>query len=256
LDIKGLNELRECVPELRSPAGGAWIGTLATGLFSLVVIFFAFVKRSIPEWSLDGQVIILTIGFLLLRMFFSNKKSFIVRYGALAYRNAFFRFVLPGLALIFAAVAHIGFMPGPSLPNLWWTALFPYLGWYFVLVGTLLWLRAVLVFEVDNLTMLYVYFPEKSHRVNSSIYSVLRHPIYGGVLRLSIGLAFLNGNAFALFCGILLMPFGLTVWVRLVEEPELIERFGPGYAKYRKKTPAFWPRLRNLGRFYHFLLKG
>jgi protein-S-isoprenylcysteine O-methyltransferase Ste14 len=73
---------------------------------------------------------------------------------------------------------------------------------------------------------------------------------------LSIGLAFLNGNAFAIFFGVLLMPLSLTAWGRLVEEQELIERFGAGYLEYRKATPAFWPRLSKLGDFFSFLLKG
>ena len=92
--------------------------------------------------------------------------------------------------------------------------------------------------------------------MSNSIYAVVRHPVYGGGLRLGIGLALLNGNAFALFFGLLLLPLGLTAWVRLVEERELIERFGSGYAEYRKATPAFWPRPRDLGKFFHFVLKG
>lgn len=255
-ELKGMQPLREHVPDLRSPIRSAWIGILATGIFSLITVFFINVKRYIPDWSLDGQVIIITIGFLLMRMFFTHKKSYIVRYGGLAYRNAFGRFALPGLALIFAAVAHIGYMPGPAIPNLWWKVAFPFVGWYFVIVGTVLWLRAVLTFGVDNLTMLYVYFPEKGRRVDNDIYGILRHPVYAGALRLSIGLSLLNGNASALFFGLLLMPLALTAWVRLVEEKELIERFGADYADYRKATPAFWPGLRNLGNFFQFLLKG
>lgn len=100
--------------------------------------------------------------------------------------------------------------------------------------------------------MLYVYFPGKGRRVDNSIYGVLRHPVYAGALRLGLGLAFLNGNIF----GLLILPFGLTTWVRLVEEKELIERFGDGYADYRKATPAFWPHPRNLGEFFRFLIKG
>ena len=256
LTLKGIQELREHIPDLRSPARSAGIAILPISIFSLTTVFFVAVKRYIPDWSLDGQVILITIGFLLLRMFFTNKKAYLFRYGDLAYRNAFLRFVLPGLAFVFAAVAHIAYMPGPALPTLWWTALLPFAGWYFVMLGTVLWLRAIFTFGLDNLTMLYVYFPQKGSQVDSSIYSVLRHPVYAGGLRLSIGLAFLNGNVFAIFFGLLLMPMGLTAWVRLVEEQELIERFGTDYLVYRKATPAFWPRLRDLGKFFTFLLKG
>jgi len=254
--LKGIKPLREHFPDLRSPVRSAWIGILAGGLFGLTIIFFTYVKRYIPDWSLDGQVVIVTIGFLWLRMFFTHKKNYVTRYGELAYRNAFMHFTLPGLALIFATVAHISFMPGPAIPRYWWAVLFPYFGWYFVIIGAILWLRAVYTFGIDNLTMLYVYFPEQSRQVNSNIYSILRHPVYAGGLRLAIGLALLNANAFSLFFSLIVMPLILFSWVRLVEEKELVERFGTGYSEYRQKTPAFWPRPRNLVEFFRFLLKG
>jgi len=54
----------------------------------------------------------------------------------------------------------------------------------------------------------------------------------------------------------LLLPIGLNFWLRLVEEPDLIERFGAGYAEYRRNTPAFWPRVRDVGVFLNFLIAG
>jgi protein-S-isoprenylcysteine O-methyltransferase Ste14 len=83
----------------------------------------------------------------------------------------------------------------------------------------------------------------------------LRHPIYSSALRICIGLALLNGNANSIAFTIF-MPLGLTGWIRLVEEKELIERFGQSYLDYRKRVPAFWPKPRNLGIFFTFLFKG
>ena len=223
------------MPDLQSSIGTAWIGILFGAIFGLTTAFFVYIRRGIPDWSLDGQVIIITIGFLLMRMFFTNRKTFIFRYGDLAYRNAFIRFALPGLALIFAAVAHTGYMPGPKLPKFGWSFLVPIAGWYFLLIGSLLWIRSISTFGIDNLTMLYVYYSKKGHRVSSDIYSVSRHPIYAGVLRLAIGLALLNGNVFVIFFGLLLLPFGLTTWVRLVEKQELLERFGSGTTNIAKQ---------------------
>lgn len=256
LKVKGLQELRAHMPDLRSTTSSLLIGLLAIGIFSLTTLFFLNVNHYIPDWSLDGQVIIMTLGFLLVRMFFTHKKAYAIRYGEMAYRNAFLRFVLPGLALIFASVAYIGYMPGPILPRLWWNSLFPLLGWYFVLLGVALWIRSIFAFGLDNLTMLYVYYPEKGRRVDNNIYAVIRHPVYAGVLRLGIGLAFLNGNVFSLFFGLLLLPLAFTSWVRLVEERELIERFGSGYGEYRTEVPAFWPRPRDWIKFFRFVLKG
>jgi steroid 5-alpha reductase family enzyme len=49
---------------------------------------------------------------------------------------------------------------------------------------------------------------------------------------------------------------GLVIWLRLVEEPELTERFGDGYPAYRRKVPAFWPRVQNCKKFFRFLITG
>jgi len=65
----------------------------------------------------------------------------------------------------------------------------------------------------------------------------------------------INGNANSL-AFILFAPLGLTGWIRLVEEKELLERFGASYAEYRKRVPAFWPKWRDLGKFFGFLLAG
>ena len=95
--------------------------------------------------------------------------------------------------------------------------------------------------------MLYVYYPQESRIVNSSIYSVLRHPIYAAVLYIGIGLAFIHANWYALLVA-LILPLILMGWVRLVEEKELLERF-PGYADYRKHVPAFWAKPHDLAKF-------
>jgi protein-S-isoprenylcysteine O-methyltransferase Ste14 len=122
-------------------------------------------------------------------------------------------------------------------------------------IGAMIWIRGVFTFGADNLAMLYVYYPEEGQIINSSIYGILRHPVYAGVLRMAIGLALLNGNANALAFAVL-MPIGITGWIRLVEEKELIERFGQSYLEYRRRTPAFWPKWYDLGRFFKFLIKG
>jgi protein-S-isoprenylcysteine O-methyltransferase Ste14 len=110
---------------------------------------------------------------------------------------------------------------------------------YLLVTGVVLWLRAFFVFGIDNLSLMYVYFPDESRLVSSSAYSVLRHPIYSAVLRLVFALVLWNGSAFALFAGAM-APLSMYVWVWRVEEAELIERLGDGYRAYRDRTPAFF----------------
>ena len=119
----------------------------------------------------------------------------------------------------------------------------------------LLFLSAVRIFSLDYLTLLYVYFPEESHLAVHKIYHTLRHPAHAAAQRMAFGLALLNGNWFALACA-LIFAVGLWGWVRLVEEKELIERFGPAYAEYRQRVPAFRPHRRDRKEFFEFLIAG
>jgi protein-S-isoprenylcysteine O-methyltransferase Ste14 len=254
MDFKGMEQIRKHVPDLNSAGGRLRVGLYVLGWFLLITIYFVTTDR-IPTWSIDSQIIIIALGFVVLSFFFSRKKAYQEKYKELAYRNAFAHYGFPGLALIMSAVAHTAYMNGPSIPHGWWTSVFIALGWLMLLVGAGLWIRGILAFGMDNLALLYVYFPKEGQIVDSNIYSVLRHPVYAGVLRVIIGLALLNGNANSM-AFILFAPLGLTGWIRLVEEKELLERFGASYADYRKRVPAFWPRWRDLGKFFHFLLTG
>lgn len=254
MEPKGMEQLRAHVPDLNTKRGSMGVGLYVLGWFALVTAYFILTDR-IPTWSIDSQIVVIALGFLWLSLFFSRKKAYQQKYGALAYRNAFAHFGVPGLALILSAVFHTGYMNGPFVPRGWWTDIFIPLGWLMLIIGALLWFRGIFAFGFDNLALLYVYFPEEGRIVDSNIYSVLRHPVYAAVIRIIIGLGLLNGNANAL-AFILLAPLGLFGWIRLVEEKELIERFGQSYLDYRKRVPAFWPRWRDLDKFFRFLLKG
>ncbi|MBI5352081.1 MAG: isoprenylcysteine carboxylmethyltransferase family protein [Chloroflexi bacterium] len=257
MNIKGtdaLAALAKHVPELNSTGGKLKIALYVLGWLALVNAYF-IITDNIPTWSIDSSIIIMALGFLVMRQFFSRKQAYKEKYEELAYRKAFAHFGIPGLALILSTVAHAGYMNGPFIVHGWWTNIFIGLGWLMVCVGAVLWIRSIFTFGQDNLALLYVYYPEEGRMVNSSIYSILRHPVYAGVLRVGIGLALLNGNGNSIIFGILL-PLGLTGWVRLVEEKELIERFGKGYRDYRKRVPAFFPKLRDLGVFFKFLASG
>ena len=249
-----MKTLAKHVPELNSTGGKFRIALYALFLFALVNAYF-IITDNIPTWSIDSEIIISSLGFLILSFFFSRKQKYIEKYKELAYRNAFAHYAMPGLGLIFGAVAHAGYMNGPYVPVGWWTLVFLVLGWFMVCIGGILWVRSVFTFGADNLMLLYVYHPEEGRIVDSSIYGILRHPIYASALRVWVGLALLNGNGNSIFFSIF-VPLGLTGWILLVEEKELLERFGQSYAEYRKRVPAFWPRVRDLGKFFKFLFTG
>lgn len=250
----GMDILSKHVPELNSTGGRARIALYALGLLALVTAYF-IVTDHIPTWSIDSQIIIISLGFLVLSLFFSRKQVYKEKYKELAYRNAYAHYAMPGLALIIGAIGHSSYMNGPAIPQGWWTMFFFGLGWFMVCIGALLAIRSIFVFGADNLALLYVYHPEEGRIMDTGIYGILRHPICASALRLFVGLAFLNSNANS----ILFTPFvplALIGWIHLVEEKELIERFGQSYLDYRKRVPAFWPKFRDLGKYYYFLLTG
>jgi len=253
--IKGLDQLREHVPDLNTPPGVLRYFLLSIILFFLISILFNAMRLTWTFAQVVAEIVLGGLGFGLLYLFFRHKKDYKARFGPLAYSRAASLFGLPGVTIIAVVIAHIRNLPGPEIPHFWWYIVLPTLGWVLIAIGTLLGLRTVLTFGVDNLTMLYVYFPEESHLVNHKIYIILRHPAYTAVLCIAFGLALLNGSWSALVCALIFL-LGLWGWVRLVEENELIGRFGTAYADYRKRVPAFWPRLRDLRGFFEFLIVG
>ncbi len=254
MNIKGMDALRKHVPELQNQTGLALAISALAAVLIATTLFFILVDSRFSEWMPDGEIVILALGLLIMSRFFSQKKTYKQKYGDLAYRNAFLRFNIPGLGIVFASIAHLGYMSGVEIPDLWWKPILIGIGCVFVVSGVLLWVRTVAVFGMDNLTMLYVYFPEESRITNSSIYQVLRHPIYAAALDIGFGLAMIHANWYSLLVA-LILPIFITGWVRLVEEKELLDRF-PGYSDYRKRVPAFLPRLRDYKVFFRFLISG
>lgn len=253
MQLKGFDVLARHVPELNTTGGKIKIIASFFGIFGLTTLYFVLTD-AIPTWTLDSQIVIMALGYVILSLFFSQKKKYIEKYHEAAYRHAFGHFAIPGLALTFAGLAHTAYMNGPVFTQPTLVTIFTVAGWFFVGIGVLLFIRAITTFGIDNLTMLYIYFPEESSSINSSIYGIVRHPIYAGALRVGIGLALLNMGIYALTFAILL-PLGLFGWIRLVEEKELLERI-PDYADYRKRVPAFFPYPNQIPGFFKFIFTG
>lgn len=129
------------------------------------------------------------------------------------------------------------------------------IGGYFILSALLLHRKSIKIFGMDNLFMYYVYFPEKSKKTESVIHSLLRHPIYSAMARISVGLGVLMGTPDSIMLGIVL-PIVQFFWLKYFEEKELIERFGESYNDYIKNTNAIWNKPQNIIKYWKFLLIG
>lgn len=219
-----------------------------------VIAASAVVANAVFVW-LDGrfagstlisQAIVLWGGLTIVAQMILRRAAFKARWGERGFALAFRWFAVPGLTFVALGIAHFVQVEGARLiPRD--VALLPF--WYLLISGIGLWLRSLLMFGIDTLSMMYVYFPGEGRLVDSKIYSVLRHPIYSVVIRITFALAVWNGSGLALLVSPI-APLTMLAWVRWVEEPELIERFGEGYREYRKRVPAFfnlnprtWPML-------------
>jgi protein-S-isoprenylcysteine O-methyltransferase Ste14 len=252
--MNGSESLFAHVPELRGWRG-PFTFVLSLTLFAAASGAMLYGDGLWPQGTLATQVVVLLAGFFTAAPFFWLRKTYKARWGEKAYWKAFSRHIVPGLPLIFAAIAHTAYLPGERVVNGWLTPIVSMLGLYFIVTGLVVWARGGRAIGNDYGLMLYVYFPEESRIVNSAIYAILRHPMYSGAVRVGLALGLWRGTWPSILFG-LFMPIGLTIWLRFVEEPELTERFGEGYAEYRRKVPAFWPRPREAGKFFEFLITG
>lgn len=81
---------------------------------------------------------------------------------------------------------------------------------------------------------------EGQELVTSGIYSKIRHPFYTSILILFIGVSIISGNLYSLIFAIL---FIISLFIRIrKEEKELIAKFGDKYQRYKKETPALFPK--------------
>jgi protein-S-isoprenylcysteine O-methyltransferase Ste14 len=250
--IKGFDILREHAPELDS-RWGRWRALLSIGgVFALTTVFFMAADRGFAEWMPDGEIVVLAIGFLVLSRFFSQREVYRRKYGELSYWMAFVRFYVPGTGIVMASIAHLAYIAGPGIPDIWWKPWLVAAGWLLVLLGAKLGLRAVEVAGIDNLAMLHVYYPSESEFVKSKIYSAVRHPLDSAALDVGFGLALIHANWYGLLVA-LILPIFFAGWVRLIEEPELIRRFA-SYVDYRRRVPAFWPKPSGWLAFFKYLI--
>ena len=73
-------------------------------------------------------------------------------------------------------------------------------------------------------------------------YRHCRNPMTLGTTAFYLGVAIWLGSISAIGLG-LIYPVGILLYIKLIEEKELEERFGSEYLEYKKSTPFLIPRL-------------
>ena len=78
--------------------------------------------------------------------------------------------------------------------------------------------------------------------VVTGLYRYVRNPIYVAVVAIILGQAVLMGDWRLIVYGALLWLF-FHAWVVVLEEPELVSRFGTEYDDFRANVPRWIPRM-------------
>ncbi|MEM7550711.1 MAG: isoprenylcysteine carboxylmethyltransferase family protein [Bacteroidota bacterium] len=78
--------------------------------------------------------------------------------------------------------------------------------------------------------------------IREGILSKVRHPIYSGVILISLGFILFTPTLVALISCVVLYGY-LFIGIRL-EEKKLLEKHGQEYSKYKRQVPALVPRIK------------
>ena len=75
-------------------------------------------------------------------------------------------------------------------------------------------------------------------------YTYCRNPMTLGTTAFYFGIALWTGSLSALSLSII-YPVAMLLYIKLIEEKELEQRFGVEYLEYKRRTPFLLPRFRN-----------
>ena len=247
---KSFTLLKEKVPEFRSPSKVIVIISIGLLIFLCIMIFYWWFDGLLWYGIFISQSIIAIIASVFIYRFATMADKYKKKYGELAYRYFFFHIVILMLITGNAGIFHVLIVEGAALLPLWLAIVF---GIFFIFMRFLFeWhLRNSGFNEIGHGLGVYMLFPEEGNRIESDIYSFIRHPMYAGDLCLALGFAFLKNNLFAFLIALIaFIPFVVAI---KCEDKELIKRFGESHKHYIKETGAIIPHLKNMGKFLKFL---
>jgi protein-S-isoprenylcysteine O-methyltransferase Ste14 len=286
--MKGIDKLREKLPDYQGKRI-YWLIS-ATPLIFLFSIGFQLLLDSSPRLFPDiiilqilapfmpilGSLIVLTVGLIIVYNIWRVREKNLNKYQERAYQKSF-KFIVIGIPMVISVIIHT-FFPTDFIKSYqdrnsisWYLAngfinffdtfseIFFYLRlilfFFFLFLGMAVINRALKIFGIDYMGLVYLYYPQESKLQNHEIYSVLRHPTYHTLMLWSIGSLFLRCSIYSIAFFLIFM-IGINIHLKYVEEKELIERFGDSYRKYKKEVPAFFVKWRDLKKYFKFIFRG
>ncbi len=283
--MKGIEKLKEKLPDYQGKSIIKFIIIVIIVFLSSIV--FQLIMDSLPRIFIEsnvlqilepltpmfGSLIILIVGFLLVYSFWRKRDKYLNKNRKLAYQKGF-KFVVTGIPMVISVVIHSFFPTDLIVPYLdnqsisWYLAI-PISDIFFDFSVILLSIRLVLwliffglgfmvirktlkIFGIDYMGLVYIYYPEDSTIQNHEIYSILRHPTYHSLMLFCIGSIFFRFSIYSIIY-FLIFLIGINIHIKLVEERELIHRFGKDYIKYRESVPALFVRLKDLKKYFSII---
>jgi protein-S-isoprenylcysteine O-methyltransferase Ste14 len=236
--IPGFSNLIDKVPELGTPRGFARAAATVIVPAAVLLVVFVYVETLAPIAALALQIVTYVLAYWLIGQAVNGRRL------RLSYADAFYTRFLPSAGLNLGSGLYIiaggGWATGEEYLHVvpkWLGVLFAI---YLVITGVLLILRAMQLAGVDTIALVYNYYPDEGRRLSSSLYRLIRHPVYAGIDRLALALAMWNGSAYSLLLASIFIFAYHPRWYGL-EEVELVERFGDEYRSYKEKVPAVFP---------------
>ena len=109
-------------------------------------------------------------------------------------------------------------------------------------------------FDRDTEMFLYIIYPEKARKVEGGVYNYVRHAHYAQGAYLAIALAFFANNIMGF---LLALIFILGYYsVGLIEDRELIHRYGAKHKEFMKNKPAFFPKVKDWKNYFKLIFTG
>jgi protein-S-isoprenylcysteine O-methyltransferase Ste14 len=284
VSMKGMDKLREMLPDYPGKKKVRFVFYVVIVIFTTLLMqlvadslpqlfpIINFLQILAPFTPIIGSAIILSVGLVIVYNYWRVKEKLLNSYGNKAYQKSF-KNVIVGIPMVFSFIIH-SFFPSDLLsqthPNqLAWilgipiTSLIPSLSEIFFVIRIVLWIfflglglciiwRSLEIFGLDNMALIYVYYPKESNLQKQEIYSILRHPTYHGLMIVIISAIFLRFSFYSLIFLAIYM-IGISIHIKFVEEKELIKRFGESYLIYIKNVPALVVRIRDLKVYFRFL---
>ena len=181
-----------------------------------------------------------SLGFALTHSLLASNGCKRLAYAAgLSPRHYRLAFTVAAIAMTAVWLAFVRMLPDTPLYRLHGLVLVPC--YALQLLGAWLVWAAVRAFDMRIFMGLKPFPPGGEPFVERGIYRYLRHPMYSGVLLILLAMPAQSVNSLHLDVAIALY---FVLGSRLEERRMLADH--PQYADYRRRVPAFWPRLGSL----------